>query len=71
MAILDLIFGHRAVTPDLPSHVPGINEGNARGHYEKMAGHKPDGSSTAARSTGVNPDLEEPIDPSMPNLSPA
>jgi hypothetical protein len=36
-----------------------------------MAGHKADGTSTAARSTGINPKAHEPIDPSMPNLSPA
>ena len=56
---------------DIPAHVPGINEGNAKGNYEKMAGHKPDGTSTAMRSTGINPAAQEPIDPSMPNLSPA
>jgi hypothetical protein len=52
-----------------PTHVKGINEGNALGKYEQMAGHKPDGTSTAVRSTGVTG--TEPIDPSMPNLSPA
>jgi hypothetical protein len=69
--MLKAILGRKEVTPDLPSHVRGINQGNAKGNYDKMAGHKPDGTSTAARSTGVNPELEEPIDPSMPNLSPA
>ena len=64
-------LGRPRVTPDLPSHVPGINQGNARGNYDKMAGHEPDGTSTAARSTGINPDAHGPIDPSMPNLSPA
>lgn len=59
------------VTPDLPAHTPGIQQGNARGSYEKMRGHNPDGSSTAERSTGINPKKEQPIDPSMPNLSPA
>jgi hypothetical protein len=54
---------------DKPTHVKGINEGNALGNYEQMAGHEPDGTSTAARSTGVS--ATEPIDPSMPNLSPA
>jgi hypothetical protein len=63
--------GKKDVSPDLPSHTAGIRQGNAKGSYEKMAGHKPDGRSTAARSTGVNAKAEEPIDPSMPNLSPA
>jgi hypothetical protein len=57
--------------PDMPAHVRGVPEGNARGNYEKMPGHEPDGRSTAERSTGVNPANEQPIDPRMPNLSPA
>lgn len=64
-------LGKAEVTPDLPTHVPGIQQGNAKGSYEKMVGHNPDGTSTAARSTGINPKMHEPIDPSMPNLSPA
>ena len=50
--------------------VKGAAEGNARGNYEKMKGHHKDGTSNAARSTGINPKDREPIDPSMPNLSP-
>jgi hypothetical protein len=69
--MLNLIMGKKEVTPDLPAHTPGINQGNAKGNYDKMAGHKADGTSTAVRSTGVNSDGAEPIDPSMPNLSPA
>jgi hypothetical protein len=56
---------------DMPAHTPGINQGNSRGNYEKQSGHNADGTSSAKRSTGVNPDGREPIDPSMPNLSPA
>jgi hypothetical protein len=63
--------GRRHVDPDAPAHTPGINQGNAKGNYERQVGHRPDGRSTAARSTGINPKAEEPIDPSMPNLSPA
>jgi hypothetical protein len=59
------------VAPDAPSHVRGINQGNSKGNYEKQAGHKSDGRSTARRSTGITPEDHEPIDPSMPNLSPA
>ena len=65
----DLRIGAQHTEIHNPTHVKGIKEGNALGNYEKMAGHKPDGSSTAARSTGVA--STEPIDPSMPNLSPA
>jgi hypothetical protein len=55
----------------MSTHVEGIKQGNSKGNYEKMTGHKPDGTSTAARSTGVNAAAREPIDPRMPNLSPA
>jgi hypothetical protein len=64
-------LGKPQVTADLPAHTPGIQQGNATGSYEKMAGHNPDGTSTAERSTGINPKTHDPIDPSMPNLSPA
>lgn len=64
-------IGTPDVAPDAPSHVPGIAEGNARGSYLRQLGHQPDGRSTAARSTGINPQAREPIDPRMPNLSPA
>jgi hypothetical protein len=57
--------------PDLPAHTKGVTQGNSRGNYDKMPGHKPDGHSTAERSTGINAANEEPIDPRMPNLSPA
>lgn len=66
----NLRVGEPAVEPDTPSHVAGIAEGNAQGNYEKQKGHLPDGRSTAARSTGINADAREPIDPSMPKLSP-
>jgi hypothetical protein len=55
---------------DDPSHVKGIKSGNATGNYASMTGHNPDGTSTAERSTGVNADGAQPIDPAMPNLSP-
>lgn len=63
--------GGADVAPDAPSHVSGINQGNAKGNYEKQVGHQPDGRSSAQRSTGVNAKGREPIDPRMPNLSPA
>ena len=57
--------------PDLPAHTPGTKSGNSKGNYEKQVGHLPDGRSTAARSTGIDAKAREPIDPRMPNLSPA
>jgi hypothetical protein len=57
--------------PDVSAHTRGVISGNSTGGYEKMAGHEPDGRSTAERSTGINPEGAQPIDPRMPNLSPA
>jgi hypothetical protein len=51
-------------------HTPGVRQGNSRGNYEKQSGHKPDGRATAERSTGVNADAMNPIDPRMPNIPP-
>lgn len=63
-------IGDADVSPDAPAHTPGVKQGNATGNYEKQDGHLSDGRSTARRSTGVNPEAMNPIDPSMPNLSP-
>jgi hypothetical protein len=68
---MNLRIGKPDVQPDAPAHTPGIKAGNSKGNYERQAGHMPDGRSSSARSTGINPKMEEPIDPSMPNLSPA
>jgi len=62
--------GRPDVAPDAPAHTPGIQEGNEPGAYLRQPGHEPDGRSTARRSTGINPRMEDPIDPRMPNLSP-
>jgi hypothetical protein len=64
-------LGKRKVKPDATAHRAGIKQGNSTGNYESQAGHRPDGRSTAERSTGINPKAENPIDPRMPNLSPA
>lgn len=66
----NLRTGKPDVEPDKPSHVPGVDQGNSLGNYEKQNGHLADGRSTAARSTGINPDAHDPIAPDMPNLSP-
>ena len=67
----DMKTGTSDVRPDAPAHVKGIKQGNSKGNYESQAGHLPNGKSTAERSTGVNAKGREPIDPRMPNLSPA
>lgn len=57
-----------------PSHVPGVHQGNKKGNLARDKGIvSEDGRArgNAARSTGINPDLRNPIDPRMPNLSPS
>ena len=66
----NLKVGKRDVSPDKPTHVAGVDQGNKVGAYAKSPGHLPDGRSTARRSTGILPKKHEPIDPRMPNLSP-
>jgi hypothetical protein len=66
----ELRVGKGDVKPDAAAHKKGVFQGNATGNYEKQGGHRPDGTSTAARSTGINAKAREPIDPRMPNLSP-
>lgn len=63
-------LGRPDVSPSAPTHVKGIRQGNSPGSYESQPGHLPDGTSTARRSTGIRPSARDPIDPSMPNLSP-
>jgi hypothetical protein len=70
MTVADVRTGAKHTGVDKPTHVKGIKQGNSRGNYEKQRGHNPDGTSTAERSTGVSPGSSQPIDPSMPNLSP-
>src|SRR4051794_1248128 len=52
---------------DMPAHTPGIKQGNSTGNYDKQAGHHPDGTSDAERSTGVNAGGREPTEPSLPD----
>jgi hypothetical protein len=63
--------GKPQTRPSALAHTRGVHQGNAPGGYEKQSGHLPDGRSTAARSTGVNAEHRNPIDPKSPNLSPA
>lgn len=63
--------GDAVIATTAPAHTKGVREGNARGNYERQGGHLADGRSTAARSTGIRPGAENPIDPRMPNISPA
>ena len=69
-----LVVGQPKTTPTAPSHVKGVRQGNAPHTMRADDGfvEHPDGTTTgtARRSTGINADDREPIDPRMPNLSP-
>ena len=62
--------GKPDVRLDAPSHVPGIEQGNAVGNDAKQRGHHPDGTADARRSTGVAPRRHDPVLPTMPNIPP-
>jgi hypothetical protein len=71
MKKFEIKAGKADVDTQALGHTPGVKSGNSKGNYEKQDGHRPDGKRSARASTGVNPDAHEPIDPRMPNLSPA
>ena len=56
--------------PDASAHTKGVHQGNAKGAYEKQAGHHEDGTADARRSTGVAPKKHDAILPIMPTLPP-
>ena len=66
--------------PDAPAHTPGVRQGNEPGGTDadpglmetgEIGAGRPSMRSTARRSTGINPEKRNPIDPNMPNLPPA
>jgi hypothetical protein len=70
MIVADVRTGAKHTGVDKPTHVKGIKQGNSRGNYDRQPGHNEDGTSSAERSTGIDAASSQPIDPSMPNLSP-
>jgi hypothetical protein len=73
--VANVRVGKAQVKPSAPSHTAGVKRGNARGNLEKEAGIKVakdrlSARATARRSTGINPEARNPIDPRMPNLPP-
>jgi hypothetical protein len=73
--VYNIRVGKPDVRPDALAHVKGVREGNQPGSLEKETGiHHVDQSKAVAaarRSTGIGPDMHNPIDPDMPNLTPA
>jgi hypothetical protein len=66
----NLKVGRPDTTPDAAAHTAGVNEGNAKGNYERQDGMLPDGRRTAQSVTGVSPNHHGPIDKRMPCLPP-
>jgi hypothetical protein len=72
--------GQPATRPDQSAHMAGIHEGNQPGGFDHEPGHintgytgpdRPWGKATARRSTSINAEHRNPIDPRSPNLPPA
>lgn len=68
--------GRPDVSPSKPSHIRGVPQGNDGRVRMKtddpgLIDEGPTGRGTARRSTGINPEHRDPIDPRMPNLSPS
>ncbi|MFH8370212.1 hypothetical protein [Streptomyces sp. NPDC018031] len=68
---MGITVGKADITPDATAHVNGVRRGNHLGVHKHQPGHRPDDTSTARRSTGINAGQRDPIMPGMPNLSPA
>ena len=76
----DIRVGKPDTTPDAPAHTPGVSQGNEPGGIKNDPGlyetgetgaGRPTARSTARKSTGINPEARNPIDPNSPNLPPA
>ena len=71
--------GKPDTTPDALAHTPRVRQGNEIGSVDKDPGlqvegeigaNRPSATSTARKSTGINPEHRNPIDPNSPNLPP-
>lgn len=71
--VANIRVGKPDTTPSKSAHVDGVKEGN-RIHRARETGIYPVGlgaRANARRSTSINPQKRNPIDPRSPNLSPA
>ncbi|HVB65947.1 MAG TPA: hypothetical protein VNE17_14550 [Nitrolancea sp.] len=69
--IANIRVGDARVRPDLPSHQGGILGGNNRGGKREDPGYLGNNKWSARRSTSINPENRQPIDPRSPSLPPA
>ena len=76
----DIRVGKPDTKPDAPAHTPGVSQGNEPGGIKGDPGlyetgeagvGRPTAKSTARKSTGINPEARNPIDPNSPSLPPA
>ena len=79
MANEGIRVGKPDTTHDAPAHTPGIKQGNEPGGTDadpglvetgEIGAGRPSMTSTARKSTGINPEKRNPIDPNSPNLPP-
>jgi hypothetical protein len=75
----DIRVGKPDTTQDISAHTPGVGQGNSPGGAAADPGLEETGETGAGRpsmrswarkSTGINPEKRNPIDPSSPNLPP-
>ena len=75
----DIRVGKPDTTHDAPAHTPRVNQGNEPGGTDadpgleetgEVGAGRPSMTSTARKSTGINPEKRNPIDPNSPNLPP-
>ena len=75
----DIRVGKPDTTQDASAHTPGVSQGNEPGGTDADPGFVPTGEtgkgrpsmkSRARKSTGINAEKRNPIDPNSPNLPP-
>ena len=75
----DIRVGKPDTTHDAPAHTPGVSQGNHPGgtaaddgfeETGEVGARRPTTRSWARKSTGINPEKRNPIDPNSPNLPP-
>jgi hypothetical protein len=76
----DIRVGKPDTKVDASAHTPGVSQGNEPGgtaadpgfiETGEVGAGRPSMKSTARKSTGINPENRNPIDPNSPNLPPA
>jgi len=77
--IANIRVGKPDTQPSKPAHTWGVRQGNRPHtligeagalHIGHRGAGRPTGKASVNRSTGINPEKRQPIDPSMPNLTP-